>query len=110
MTESGRPGGRREGTQQTRNGNEDFLSATPAMSHLKMILVGAALKVQVVAIGDCSGAFHQSWDLTSCGNVCQHSLDGQVRTESVGHVQCETSHDFHEDGAATIRRWPFAPI
>ena len=48
------------GYEQTLNGNEDFLSATPAMMHLKMMLVEAALKGHVTAIGDCSGAFYQS--------------------------------------------------
>ena len=46
--------------EQTLNGNEDFFSATPAMMHLKMMLVEAALKGHVAAIGDCSGAFYQS--------------------------------------------------
>ena len=45
------------GYEQTLNGNEDFFSATPAMMHLKMMLVGAALKGHVAGIGDCSGAF-----------------------------------------------------
>ena len=48
------------GYEQTLNGNEDFFSATPAMMHLKMMLVDAALKGHVAAIGDCSGAFYQS--------------------------------------------------
>ena len=48
------------GTEQTLNGNEDFFSATPAMMLLKMMLVEAALKGHVAAIGDCSGAFYQS--------------------------------------------------
>ena len=48
------------GYEQTLNGNEYFFSATPAMMHLKMMLVEAALKGHVAAIGDCSGAFYQS--------------------------------------------------
>ena len=48
------------GYEQTLNGNEDFFSATPAMMHFKMMLVDAALKGHVAAIGDCSGAFYQS--------------------------------------------------
>ena len=48
------------GYEQTLNGNEDFFSATSAMMHLKMMLVEAALKGHVAAIGDCSGAFYQS--------------------------------------------------
>ena len=48
------------GYEQTLNGNEDFFSATPAMMHLKMMLVEAALKGHVAAIGDCRGAFYQS--------------------------------------------------
>ena len=48
------------GYEQTLNGNEDFFSATSAMMHLKMMLVDAALKGHVAAIGDCSGAFYQS--------------------------------------------------
>ena len=37
------------GYEQTLNGNEDFFSATPAMMHLKMMLVEAALKGHVAA-------------------------------------------------------------
>ena len=48
------------GYEQTLNGHEDFFSATPAMMHLNMMLVDAALKGHVAAIGDCSGAFYQS--------------------------------------------------
>ena len=48
------------GYEQTLNGNEVFFSATSAMMHLKMMLVEAALKGHVAAIGDCSGAFYQS--------------------------------------------------
>ena len=44
------------GYEETLNGNEDFFSATPATMHLKMMLVEAALKGHVAAIGDCSGA------------------------------------------------------
>ena len=64
------------GYEQTLNGNEDFFSATPAMMHLKMMLVDAALKGHVAAIGDCSGAFYQSPlnpDGTTFGKPCQHS-------------------------------------
>ena len=43
--------------EQILNGNEDFFSATPAMMHLKMMLVEAALTGHVAAIGDCCGAF-----------------------------------------------------
>ena len=38
------------GYEQTLNGNEDFFSATPAMMHLKMMLVEAALKGHAAAI------------------------------------------------------------
>ena len=48
------------GYEQTPKGSEDFFSATPAMMHLKMMLVDAALKGHVAAIGDYSGAFCQS--------------------------------------------------
>ena len=48
------------GHEQTPKGSEDFFSATPAMMHLKMMLVDAALKGHVAAIGDYSGAFCQS--------------------------------------------------
>ena len=47
------------GYEQTLNGNEDFFSATRAM-HVKMLVVDAALKGHVAAIGDCSGAFCHS--------------------------------------------------
>ena len=48
------------GYEQTLNGNEDFFLATPAMMHLKMMLVDAALNGHVAAIGDCSGTFYHS--------------------------------------------------
>ena len=48
------------GFEQTLQGNEDFFSATPATMHLKMMLVDAARKGHVAAIGDCSGAFYQA--------------------------------------------------
>ena len=48
------------GSEQTLQGNEDFFSATPATMHLKMMLVDAARKGHVAAIGDCSGAFYQA--------------------------------------------------
>ncbi|CAK0870998.1 unnamed protein product [Prorocentrum cordatum] len=48
------------GYAQTLNGNENFFSATPATVHLKMMLVDAAKKGHVAAIGDCSGAFYQA--------------------------------------------------
>ena len=48
------------GYEQSLNGNEDVFSATPAMMHLKMMLVEAALKGHVAAIGDCSGVFYHS--------------------------------------------------
>ena len=50
----------KRGYEQTLNGNEDFFSATPAMMRLEMMLVEAVLRGHVAAIGDCSGAFHQS--------------------------------------------------
>ena len=46
--------------EQTPNVSEDFFSATPAMMHLKMMLVDAPLKGHVAAIGDYSGTFCQS--------------------------------------------------
>ena len=48
------------GFEQTLKGHEDFYSATPATQHLKMMLVDAAMKGHVAAIGDCSGAFYQA--------------------------------------------------
>ena len=48
------------GFEQTLKGHEDFYSATPATQHLKMMLVDAAKKGHVAAIGDCSGAFYQA--------------------------------------------------
>ena len=45
------------GYEQTLDGNEDFFSATQVMMHLKMMLVDAALKVHVAAIGNCRGVF-----------------------------------------------------
>ncbi|CAK0806902.1 unnamed protein product, partial [Prorocentrum cordatum] len=49
-----------KGFEQTLQGNDDFFSATPATMHLKMMLVDAARKGHVAAIGDCSGAFYQA--------------------------------------------------
>ena len=48
------------GYEQTTNGNEDFFSETPAMMHLKKMLVDAALEEHVAAIGEYNGAFYQS--------------------------------------------------
>ncbi len=48
------------GFEQTLTGHEDFFSATPATMHLKMMLMDAAKKGNVAAIGDCSGAFYQA--------------------------------------------------
>ena len=45
------------GYEQTTNGNEDFFSETPAMIHLRKMLVDAALEEHVAAIGEYSGAF-----------------------------------------------------
>ena len=53
------------GYEQTLNGNWDFFSSTPAMMHLTMMLVEAALKGR-----DCSGAFYQS-PLNSDGTESQ---------------------------------------
>ena len=86
------------GYEQTLNGNEDFL----AMMHFTMMLVDAALKGHVVAIGSCSGGpstkrfstpteqrakcgssrlQRQSWDLTACKILCRHSLESRVPRE-----------------------------
>ena len=64
------------GNEQTLNGNDDFFSATPAMMHVKMMLVEAALKRHVVAIGDCSGAFYQS-PLTPDGTESQVWIEAE---------------------------------
>ena len=110
------------GYEQTLNGNEDFFSATPAMMHLKMMLVEAALKGHVAAIGDYSGALYQSplnpdetesqvWiepppeaelGQTTSGKPCQFS---QVSREhqGLGHLQRESSHEFHANETVTVR-------
>ena len=100
--------------EQTLNGNEDFFSATPAMMHLKMMLVEAALKGHVAAIGDCSGVFYwsplnqteqkakfgssrfqrQSWDQTTSGKPCQHS---------------QVSREHRERGTRTVRTFSRVP-
>ena len=49
------------GYERTLNGIDDLFSATTAMMHLKLMLVEAALKEHVAAIGECSGAFYQSF-------------------------------------------------
>ena len=48
------------GYEQTLTRTDDPFSATPAMMHLKTMLVEAALKGHFAPIGDCSGAFCQS--------------------------------------------------
>ena len=114
------------GYEQTLNGNEDFFSATPAMMHLKLMLVDAALKGHVAAIGDCSGAFYQSL-LNPDGTENRVCIDpppeaelgpnyiweavvsiprSQGSTESLGYVQCERSHEFHAIGAVTSTTVP----
>ena len=102
------------GYEQTLNGNEDFFSATPAMMHLKMMLVDAALKGDVAAIGDCSGAFYQS-PLNPDGTENRVWIKPPPEAKLGPHciweavsafpgLQRERSHEFHADGAVTIRR------
>ena len=112
------------GYEQTLNGNEDFFPATPALVHLKMMLVETALKRHVAAIGGCTGAFFQSlWNprqnrktsldraasrgraetrlhLGSCVSIPR----SPGSTESVGPVRCERPHKFHGNGTVTMRR------
>ena len=108
------------GYEQTLNGNEDVFSATPAMMHLKMMLVEAALKEHVAAIGDCSGAFYQS-PLNTDGTESKVWIEPPPEaelgpnyiweavsafpgsTESVGHIQRKRSHELHAAGTVTIR-------
>ena len=85
--------------------------------HLKMMLVDAALKEHVAAIGDCRGAFYQSllnpdgteskvwiepppeaelgpnyiWDSVSIPR-------SQGSTESWGYIQRKRSHELHAAG------------
>ena len=107
------------GYEQTLNGNEDFFSATPAMMHLKMMLVDAALKGHVAAIGDCSGAFYQSPlnpdsldRASSRGRIgtklhlgsSVSSPRSQGSTESLGYIQRERPHELHAARTVTIRR------
>ena len=88
------------------------------------MLVEAALKGHVAAIGDCSGAFYQSL-LNPNGTESQVWIEPLPETdlapnyvwEAVSafpglkgaprawrHVQGERSHEFHGDGTVTIRR------
>ena len=110
------------GYEQTLNGNEDFFSATPAKMHLEMMLVEAALKGHVAAIGDCSGAFYQSplnpdgteiksgsnrlqrqsWDQTTSGKPCLLSQVSRS-AKGLGQLQCRNSHEFHADETVTVR-------
>jgi len=48
------------GFEQHLEGDENFYSGTPALCHLKALLVLAELEGHVAALGDCSGAFYQS--------------------------------------------------
>jgi len=48
------------GFEQHLEGDENFYSGTPALGHLKALLVLAELEGHVAALGDCSGAFYQS--------------------------------------------------
>ena len=111
------------GYEQTLNENE-----APAMMHVTMMLVEAAPIGHVAAIGDCSGVCHQSllnpdgtegqvWiegghrgggDRTKYGKPCLPVTQGC--TESVGHVQCERSHEFHGNGTITTRRLLVLPF
>ena len=72
--------------EQTLNGNEDSFPATPAMMHLKMILVDAALKglqrgllpktFEPERNGEPSldrASSRLSWGQTTFGKPCQHS-------------------------------------
>ena len=67
--------------------------------HLKMMLVEAALKRHVAAIGDCSGAFFQSLsnpDRTESQVWIEPPQEAElgpdnIWEENVGHVQCERS-------------------
>ena len=110
------------GYEQTSNGSEDFFSSTSAMMHLKMMLVDAALKGHVAAIGDYSGTFYQSslnpeqrakfGSSSSRGRIGTKLHLGsrvtipksQGNTENLGNIQRERFHEFYTDGAVTIRR------
>ena len=99
------------------------------MMHVNMMLVDAARKGHVVAIEDCSGAFFQSpfhpdgtegkvWieplpeaelgpdnEKGSCVGIPRT----QGRTESVGDMRCESSHEFQPryDGCVSYQFEPF---
>ena len=67
------------GREQTLKGNSDFSSATPAAVHLKRMLVDAAQKGHVAAIGDCSGAFYRApLDPEGGQEVCVEPPPGAV--------------------------------
>ena len=111
------------GYEQTLNGNEDFFSATPAMMHLKMMLVEAALKGHVAAIGDSSGGllpvtFEPRWNgKPSLDRTASRGRAGtrlhlgshvsfprsQGSTKGLGHLQRESSHEFHATETVTVR-------
>lgn len=46
------------GFEQEIYGHENHVAGTPAMAHLKAMLVNAEVHGHVVALGDCSGAFY----------------------------------------------------
>ena len=93
------------------------------MMHLKMMLVDAALKGHVAAIGDCSGAFYQS-PLNPDGTESKVWIEPLERAElgqnyigkavsafpglkgapRAWDIQSERSHEYHADGAVTTRR------
>ena len=81
------------GYEQTLNGKEDFISATPAVMHLKMMLVEAALKGHVAAIGDCSGAFYQS-PLNPDGTENQVWIEARPEAELGPEYICEAVSAF----------------
>ena len=111
------------GYEQTLNGNEDFFSATPAMMHLKMMLVEAALKGHVAAIGDCSGCllpvtFEPRWNgESSLDRTASRGRAGtrlhlgsrvsfprsQGSAKGLGQLQCRSSHEFHANETVTVR-------
>ena len=76
------------------------------------MLVDAALRGHVVAIGHCSGVFHQAPlnpDGTKSKDLIEPPPQAELGpdyswesregcTEGVAHVQCESAHEFHGDG------------
>ena len=73
------------GFEQSLGGTENHVANTPALTHLKALLVHAEVRGHVVALGDCSGAFYQA-PLKEERIFLETPPEAQVPPESVWEV------------------------